>query len=163
MEKFIFLDFDGVLHTIGYESYLDFLGKPEFDEYGAIFSPDAIDNLRRVIGKTRAKIVVSSIWREEGLSWLQRMWTVRNLPGEIVGMTPSIDRRKYREKNNTHLGVRGTEIQQWLDEHAGGCYRYVAIDDEDDYLYNQSNNVILTNPQSGLTNEIADMAIKLLN
>ena len=70
--KIIFLDIDGVLNVIG----------QGHDEFGQIFHKHFEDNLRWVIDKTGAKIVISSSWRGSGLNEMQRMWNVRDLPGE---------------------------------------------------------------------------------
>lgn len=46
MEKYIFLDFDGVLNT----------PKGKFDQ-------KAIDNLRYLLERSDAKVIISSTWR----------------------------------------------------------------------------------------------------
>lgn len=61
--KIIFLDFDGVMDTAYYDHILSKEGKPLDDEYGAIFDPYCIQNLKRIIEETGADIVVSSSWK----------------------------------------------------------------------------------------------------
>ena len=46
MKKIIFLDFDGVLNTEYYQGLLQFQGKQQRDEYGAIFAPGAVKQLK---------------------------------------------------------------------------------------------------------------------
>ena len=58
--KVIFLDFDGVMDTGYYFAALIREHKPRFDSYGMVFDPYCIENLRKIIDKTGAKIVVSS-------------------------------------------------------------------------------------------------------
>lgn len=96
--KIIFLDIDGVLNVIPQ-------GR---DEYGATFHQHFIDNLKLIIDQTDAKIVVSSSWRKSSLKIMKEMWAYRNLPGEVIDVTPSL----YLQ--------RGGSIQFWndkLDEH----------------------------------------------
>lgn len=50
MEKYIFLDFDGVINT----------QNDKFDK-------NAMANLRRLLEKTDAKVVISSTWRLQGM------------------------------------------------------------------------------------------------
>ena len=53
--KVIFLDIDGVLN-------LCYEGR---DEYGSLFHPHLVDNLKRLIDMTGAKIVISTLRRRE--------------------------------------------------------------------------------------------------
>ena len=61
--KIIFLDFDGVMDTAYYDHVLHKEGKPGNDKYGTIFDPYCVQNLKRIIDETGAKIVVSSSWK----------------------------------------------------------------------------------------------------
>lgn len=45
MEKYIFLDFDGVLNTEQYQAQLAIDGRPTKDEYGPLFDPKAVARL----------------------------------------------------------------------------------------------------------------------
>ena len=65
MEKYLFLDFDGVMNTTGYAKRLRKEGIDPFDEFGAMFDPDTISNLRSIVEQTDCKIVLSSTWRNE--------------------------------------------------------------------------------------------------
>ena len=49
MEKYLFLDFDGVLNTVSYAKRLRKEGVDPFDEFGAVFDPDAINNLKSIV------------------------------------------------------------------------------------------------------------------
>ncbi len=57
---------------------------------------------------------------------------------------------------------RGHQIKKWIEEN-GFDGTYVIIDDIYDFLPEQENNIILTNPEFGLMDEQAHMAIKILN
>lgn len=61
--KVIFLDFDGVMDTAYYDHVLAKEGKSGNDEYGIIFDPNSIQNLKHIIDITGADIVVTSSWK----------------------------------------------------------------------------------------------------
>jgi len=149
--KIIFLDIDGVLNVI-----------PQgHDKYGAKFHKHFEDNLKHIIEKTGAKIVISSTWRFGGLQEMKDMWKDRNLSGEIIGITPYT--LEYRK--------RGEEIKEWLDNNP--TEKYVIIDDDTDMLPEQKNNFVKTSDNInhtgyidvgyGLTKECAEQAISILN
>lgn len=152
MTKIIFLDFDGVLNTEHYQGLLQYQGKPWQDEYGAFFDPKAVKQLKRIIDATDAGIVVESSWKYLGLDAMKELWEVRNLPGTIIDITPSL------------LGKnKGVEIASWLSKYAKQDLRYVIIDDEYIILDSQLLHFILTNPYEGITEEQANRAISMLN
>ena len=49
MEKYLFLDFDGVLNTGKYARQMKREGIDPFDEFGAMFDPEAIANLKHTL------------------------------------------------------------------------------------------------------------------
>ena len=152
MNKIIFLDFDGVLNTEYYQGLLQYQGKPWQDEHGAFFDPNAVKQLKRIIDATDADIVVESSWKYLGLDAMKELWKVRNLPGTIIDITPSL------------LGKnKGVEIASWLSKYAKQDIRYVIIDDEYVILDSQLPHFILTNPYEGITEEQANRAISMLN
>ena len=153
MRRIIFLDFDGVLNTEYYQGLLQFQGKQWQDQYGAFFDPRAVRQLKRVIDATGADIVVESSWKYLGLEAMQELWRVRNLPGRVIDITPSL----------TDNASKGEEIAAWLSEYATPDTRYVIIDDEYVVLDSQIPYFILTNPYEGLTEEQADRAMLILN
>ena len=153
MRKIIFLDFDGVLNTEYYQGLLQFQGKQWQDQYGAFFDPRAVRQLKRVIDTTGADIVVESSWKYLGLEAMQELWRVRDLPGRVIDITPSL----------TDNVSKGEEIAAWLSEHATPDTRYVIIDDEYVVLDSQIPYFILTNPYEGLTEEQANRAISILH
>ena len=62
--KIIFLDFDGVLDTAFYDSYLEQSNMPSCDDCGRpIFDPVCIGYLKQIVERTSAQIVVSSDWK----------------------------------------------------------------------------------------------------
>ena len=131
---------------------LQYQGKPWQDEYGAFFDPKAVKQLKRIIDATDADIVVESSWKYLGLDAMKELWEVRNLPGTIIDITPSL------------LGKnKGVEIASWLSKYAKQDLRYVIIDDEFVILDSQLPHFILTNPYEGITEEQANRAISMLN
>lgn len=152
MNKILFIDFDGVLNTEHYQGLLQYQGKPWQDEYGAFFDPKAVKQLKRIIDATDADIVVESSWKYLGLDAMKELWEVRNLPGTIIDITPSL------------LGKnKGVEIASWLSKYAKQDIRYVIIYDEYVILDSQLPHFILTNPYEGITEEQANRAISMLN
>ena len=168
-DKIIFLDFDGVLNTEHYQNFLYHEGKPWQDEYGAFFDPDAVAQLKCIIDATNADIVVESSWKYLGLEAMQEMWEVRNMPGRIIDITPSSVSDSWLLTANLEdiepaMGhCKGMEIASWLSDNAKQGTKYVIIDDEYVILDSQLPYFLLTNPYDGITEEIADRSISILN
>lgn len=167
MDKYLFLDFDGVLNTEFYQDLLMSQGKPFRDKHGPLFDPVAIEQLKRVIDSTHADIIIESSWKYLGLEAMQDMWKGRQLPGRVIDITPSIVSASWSSSIDIFsLDVRqskGIEIDFWLFENTVKDVRYVIIDDEYVILDSQLPHFILTNPFDGLTELLADRAIALLN
>lgn len=162
--KIIFLDIDGVLNVI----------EQGYDKYGAIFHSNFIDNLRKIIKETDAKIIISSSWKGSGLQFLLDMWKDRNYPGEIIGITPFCSDLINLGLFQHHDEVcRGDEIQYFLDNTKLQISQYVIIDDDDDMLDSQLNNYVKTSNNSkhedcidigyGLTKLCTKKVIEILN
>ena len=152
--KVIFLDFDGVMDTGYYFAALIREHKPRFDSYGMVFDPYCIENLRKIIDKTGAKIVVSSTWKDSMYSEeILEMWHNRNLPGIVIGTTPTYDNK-----------ARGYEIDTWLDECDEEC-QYVIIDDLEAYNFTERQlpHLLVVNQYIGLDDLTAERAILILN
>lgn len=155
MERsFLFLGFDGVLHTERHDDLLSLIGRKTSDAYGPLFSPSAVRNLRRIIGATDAGIVIASNWRHFGLEQMRKMWKDRNLPGEIVDVLPYLPESKDV--------VRGQEIEHWFEDNNAQDAQYAIIDDRNDYLPWQFRYLVLTNYKRGITLRIAIKVIKIL-
>lgn len=169
MNKIIFLDFDGVLNTEYYQNLLCYQGLAYQDEYGALFNPEVKKQLKRIVDATNAKIVIESSWKYLGLEAMQEMWSVRQLPGQVIDITPSSVSDQWLlsanlDDINPAMGhCKGMEIASWMAEHAGSDARYVIIDDEYVILDSQLPHFILTNPYDGITEELADKSISILN
>lgn len=169
MRKIIFLDFDGVLNTEHYQGLLMYQGKPWQDEHGAFFDPDAVNNLKKIVDSTHADIVIESSWKYLGLTAMQEMWKIRQLPGKVVGITPSSVSDEWLLSADLSeiapaIGhCKGMEIASWLADNTKENTKYVIIDDEYVILESQQPNFILTNPHEGITEEDVERAISTLN
>lgn len=153
MRKIIFLDFDGVMDTAYYDHFCMANGLPECDEYGCVFDPECIKALGRIIDATGASIVVSSTWKDfMTMEQILEMWKVRQLPGDVIDVTPTISRH------------RGDEIDAWLDAYGKPC-EYVILDDMpfSEFNFCHSNHFVQVNPYDGLNADLADRAIAILN
>lgn len=165
--KVIFLDLDGVLNIMSVNSGTD--------EYGEIFQTDFVQNLSNIIERTGAKIVLSSSWRMTGLKKVQDMWKDRNLPGEVIDVTPVLNINfQYKclvrgeMKFHDEIG-RGDEIAVWLDDK--DVESYVIIDDVNDFSDEQQDNYICTSNNKdidaingvGLTKSLIELVVKILN
>lgn len=165
--KFLFLDIDGVLNTGCYQESLMGSGQSFIDEDGALFDPNAVENLRTIIDKTSAKIVLTSTWRMNGIDVMREMWERRKMPSYIYGITPhSITRfadiDTHNEWSKHVTGCRGMEVNEWLQRNTKGSNAYAILDDENDFLMCQANHIVLTNPYDGLTKEIAERVTEKL-
>lgn len=169
MEKYIFLDIDGVIAT---PKSIEGIG----GEWGIEDSKQEI--LKKIIDSTGAKIVLSSSWRlhdiQSTIEYMKKegFWFSDLIIGITIRAYHYIDK-----KEKIHLSIpRGVEIHQWIDTNIhsdngknwerkklGVDYQYVILDDDCDMLYIQRNNFIRTNSNIGLTEENCKLAIEILN
>ncbi len=183
--KVIFLDIDGVLNSQDW--YIYRRDAVEMDSINAQypfyeFDPRAVERLNRIIKETTAKIVVSSSWRSgETTESLQKLLDSVGVKGEVIGLTPHLWCNKPYEDRDGYRIPRGCEIDWWLDNH-GDFQRinwseekqiehinkavvknYIILDDDSDMLYGQREHFIKTQHPTGLTDDLADLAISILN
>jgi len=152
MEKYIFLDFDGVLNTQQYQAQLAIEGKPTKDEYGALFDPKAVARLSEIVEATKAEIFIISSWGEVlGRDRIIEMWEKRGLPGEV--RTVFIPDEKCDSK--------ALWIKECLDRRI--FLPYVILDDESLFLPEQEQCFIRVNPVTGISKENAEWSIDILN
>ena len=143
MTRYIFLDFDGVISTDRNNLGRKDLGLPVRDELGPFFDANAVDNLNRLVDATDADIIITSSWKYLGFDTMRELWDV----------------------TGGYMFKRGMEIARWL--HDNTCddpqsYRYVIVDDGEDFLPEQIPFAVFTNPRIGLSAEDADRAIAIL-
>ena len=167
--KVVFLDFDGVLNTENYQAKLRQEGKPQWDNFGQIFDPEAVENLKMILDTVPdVLLVINSSWKLVGMNTVKAMWKARHLPGKIHGATPddvpdltSIDLEDY--DNIAMLAGKGNEVKQWMEQNVPQGCTYVILDDMPDFLPEQEEHLICTDPRVGITIENAMKAIRLLN
>ena len=143
--KYILLDFDGVLSSGTHSSLCRMENRPG-NLFGMDwFDPQSLDALRSLVERTRAKIVVSSSWRDLSTEQLQWLWKQIPMPGELIGTTP---RWIFTKKG---------AIKHWIKKHLGD--KWVILDDIELGLPNQ----VRTDSHTGLTDVNVQQAINLLN
>jgi hypothetical protein len=173
LQRYLFLDIDGVLNTIRFSNYLIDHDEDEVDEDGALFDPEAVNNLACIIEKVPdLKIIISSTWRLKGWEWMNRLWVKRQLPGAIYSFTPVLEVvcfvDKIKRKDSTSVypyGTRALEVNEWLRLYTGQnpfSYKYVILDDFNDFLIMQQEHVVITNPNFGITKEDVVKALEIL-
>lgn len=173
LQRYLFLDIDGVLNTFRYSNYLIENDEDEVDEDGALFDPEAVNNLACIIEKVPdVKIIISSTWRLKGWEWMLRLWKKRKLPGAIYSFTPVLEVvcfvDKINRKDSTSVypyGTRALEVNEWLRLYAGQnslSYKYVILDDFNDFLVMQQEHVIITDSNLGITKEDVVKALEIL-
>ena len=150
MKKYIFLDFDGVINT-----------------QNDMFDKKAVANLRRLLVRTDAKVVISSTWRLQGMEYIQQLWQEYHLPGEVIGLTPSCNSISFsnvdglEEWQGLH-GCKGLEIAEWLRLNAKEPYQYIILDDEEDFLLSQREHLVKVEGSNGLNKADVRVAIQIL-
>ena len=172
--KVIFLDIDGVLNSrdnlnaltchrrsnarINDVTYKSNSTIKTRDCFGQLFDERCCHWLGYIIEMTGAKIVISSTWRYSGLDFIRDLWQSRNLPGEIIGITPSA----ISHQDTYNCTCRGDEIKSYIDENKM-IEKFCIIDDDNDMLNDQTQFFVRTDNQFGLCREKALEAIKILN
>ncbi|SDN81538.1 hypothetical protein SAMN04487900_103154 [Prevotella communis] len=173
MHRYLFLDIDGVLNTARYSNFLIDNEMDDIDEDGAIFDPEAVENLASIVNSVPdLKIIISSTWRFKGWEWMNNLWEKRMLPGYIYSFTPGLEfvrfqdlvSREYSESVYPH-GTRGLEIGEWLRLNTTNNpfqFKYVILDDIDDFPAVFKEHVVLTETVSGITKDTAIRVIEKL-
>jgi len=146
--KVIFLDIDGVMVTGNH--LIDNPGHE--DGFGHGFDRNAIHELGIIVETTDAKIVISSAWRiMGGLPAMRALWKERELPGQVIDVTPN-------------FGDRGDEIKTWLDTtgRERGVEQWVVVDDDIHDLGRVSDKLVVTSFRYGLTRDRTLEIIRIL-
>lgn len=167
MTKYIFLDIDGVLNS-----------EHTWDENGdqqsaSIICDQYLENLRNIVEKTDAKLVLSSSWRVyfgENINdprhimgiYLVTVLAKHNL--KLHDMTPFVKGQFSNE--------RGLEIKTYIDQHK--ITDYVIIDDEEfsdfkkhidmsRFIQTKFGDETTNIETEGLNTKVAEKVIKILN
>jgi hypothetical protein len=143
MKNFIiFLDFDGVLH-------------------GSI-SPKFFANTQLLAKFLEpypfVQIVLSTSWRESYSIDRIKEECIPELASRVIGVTPIF---KDHPK-----GIRAKEVEQYVKDNNLHYTQYVCIDDLNFLFYEEFENLILTDPHTGLNDDTLhqlDEKIKVFN
>ena len=171
MKKVIFLDVDGVLNS----------SRTLHEDIS--LEDDLILNLKEIVNKTKAKIILSSSWRLSTEAVATLMDKLDKFGLVISGMTcDGVDldwlekyefdaTKKYLDTKfdydeNKQIKIthdRGAEIFKWLHDH-DDC-AYVILDDEIEDIKPYFNEpvIVKTSYKTGLTKEDVKKAIQILN
>lgn len=154
-EKVIFLDIDGVINIIREDS--------GFDEYGQLFNQRCVDNLKKIIDSTNAQIVISSTWKDSGLTIMKEMWDYRELPGNVIDITPSAQEVVEAGIEEFYdLVSRGSEISLWISKN-NFKGKYIILDDVRDFTTDQLPHFIKTNADIGISDTDVIKSVYLLS
>jgi len=160
--KILFLDIDGVLNsndsfTENHAAWKATGTKqrgPEFSWPLGQLDRKAIHQLNRVVLATECKIVISSSWRklctiEQLGEWL----TVKGFGfrSSLISSTPT-----------SNHGIRGKEIQSWMDSNDSPIESFVILDDDSDMEHLLPYHVHV-DMMHGMGGETADEVIRRLN
>lgn len=142
--KIIFLDVDGVLNYYSFHKN---------SEKIVSVDDECIKNLREIINKTGAKVVLSSSWRlsQNKIDFLERKIGIRFY--DILGSDC------YKSGDNITWLTRGQLIRNWLSDNQ--CDKYVILDDENDDM----DNMLLVKTNyftDGLNQTLTQTAINML-
>ena len=156
MMRIIFLDIDGVLNT---DRYIRI--QRNHNNGQIAFDPEAMRNLRLLIGVTNAFLVISSTWRihydiKESL-WGDLVRNLKNysIDNRIIGITPVTEK-------NSRTKERWQEIESWLLHNQDkGIDSFVIIDDEWD-MGIFKDRFVRCQGYIGLTDELRKKAEKIL-
>lgn len=130
--KIIFLDIDGVLNSHGW------VHQHGDHTWLSMLDPDRIELLNQITKRTGAKLVISSSWRIfHGHTPLALLLQQAGVEGEVYDVTP------------TGHGLRGREIQAWLDAQPEQPEAIVILDDCKD-MGHLMDRLVQTNGAKGL-------------
>lgn len=150
MNKYLFLDIDGVLNSersVAAHGRLTHAGRVKQDMLigdrpDPMWDALAVGLLRAAQEAIGFKIVISSTWRKTfALQDFHAIfdvygWDTREI---IVG------------KTGDEVGCRGEQIRAWLNNYAKYPYHYCIIDDDGDMLEQQEPFFVQTNFKNGLS------------
>ena len=185
MNKILFLDINGVIEPLSNEKF-----DLTFDEFEKLneklekeqginyrkyskyliksvcyyWDKEALKQLKRIVDKTGAKIVISSYWKLNGIQAMKDFLAIYNLGEYVVDVTPDvyrdkIDSKPYERIFKQPINDRSLEILEYLKTH-DKIEDYIALDDRNLRPFLDGHFV---QPYLVLTKKDADEAIYLLN
>lgn len=152
--KYLFLDIDGVLnHELGHRSLVD----DHVMTGGGHMSKRSIKYLTKFIKETNCEIIISSVWRSEGVELLKSYFAEMDFKycDNIIDVTPNIPQ-----------ALRGNEIRDWIKTNCSDIEHkndYVIFDDDSDMLLWQASHYFKVDGSVGLTENICYRAKRFLD
>lgn len=160
MNKYIFLDIDGVLNS------MDWFKQNKNVKGHIEINPDKVKMLKEIVDCTSAQIILSSTWRSLAAhddKPEHEMYTYLKTSLEKFGLSIS-DQTPCIQQN------RPQEIKVWLESNTNEDDRYVSLDDDYSYAAYKECGIeeclVKTSfyePNGGLRKEHVEEAIKILN
>jgi hypothetical protein len=149
--KIIFIEIDGFLNTERYLRLQTLKHNGIMDsEMQFNFDPIALSNLKEIVEKTDAHLVIFSTWKNNPKS---RLWKefINNMKkigikDKIYGVTPKLD--EYKSKNKKY-----EEIKEWLNQNRD-INDFLIVDDELEMGIYTNENFIRCWSYSGLCNDV---------
>ena len=152
--KIIFLDIDGVLNTGCNRIKLKEINKGIDDwNYNNIFCRESMKNLKEIVDKTNAKIVLSTTRRfaDSLLNPLEIQFMEFGLWNDLIGKTPKLS------ENFSNGKEKELEINKYVTDN--NIESYIILDD-DSSLFNSNNiNFVQVPWMEGITEEIKNKVI----
>jgi hypothetical protein len=147
----ILLDIDGVM--VPANSWK----KPEFHDDGfPVFNSKSVSALQRIIAETGASILLTTSHKSTyNLAQWRNIFKSRGINAKHIHRLPGSSLQSSRKD----------EILNWYNVKYVPDERFVIIDDDkllNELPYNIKNNLVLTSPSVGLTDELAENAISIL-
>lgn len=97
---------------------------------------------------------------------MQKFWASRELPGNVVDVTPDNVSDELLLSVDLSLmdmpAGKGSEIKEWLDTKGSEVINYAILDDVPDMLPEQETHFVQTDPRIGITKDDADRIITIL-
>jgi len=149
MKPLIFLDMDGVLNNTS----MDWESHKARAEAPYIVDDENLDKLERLVLVLDAQIVISSTWRIT----CSKDFMSKRL-GDVVGPRIHDDWKTKRLG-----GIRGLEVQEWLERNLGPEYwsfkDFLILDDDSDFLWHQP--LVRIDHGTGLTDRDVERALAI--
>lgn len=148
--KLLFLDIDGVMNSHHLWHKNKDKPKEAHTRWVDQIDPDACRLMERVVKETDCRVIISSTWRRiHPLAAIRGFFLHHGWKAPIVGKTPLLG------------DFRGDEIDEYLKQSRRIPDSYVCIDDDSDFHPHQP--LVRTTYAFGLTEELANQAIAILN
>ncbi len=147
----ILLDIDGVM--LPANSWK----KPEFlDDGFPMFNPKSVKALQKIISETDASLLLTTSHKSKyNITQWRNIFKSRGIKAKHI----------HRLSSNSLLSNRKDEILDWYRFDHKPNEEFVIIDDDkllNGLPENIKNNLVLTSPSVGLTDELAENAISIL-